>query len=532
MSDKWTLLADILGGIGLFLIGMIIMTEGLKQIAGKSIRTSLMAYTRSPYSGALWGAISTSILQSSSAVTVATVGFVRAGLMTFSHSLGVIFGANIGTTITGWLVLLLGFKLKLGAIVLPIIFCGALLRLFAKPQIAAIGFTIAGFGLIFTGITTLQDSMFGLREFFEFEHLSVNTLPEKLIVLCFGLVFTLITQSSSAGIAATLAALFSGLIEFEQAAILVIGMDIGTTFTALLATTGASISAKRTGYSHVIYNLLIGTSALFLIAPYIWLWENLTSDVIEQHKEIALVAFHSSFNTLGVLILLPFSQQFANLIEHLIKSENPSVLEQLDDSLLTQPSLALDLSLEPLKHQFISLLETCASLLHDNYLGQKSKLTKLHVEIDATLSFIEQIPVEDAQEPQRRRLVNLLHALDHLHRLLERCEEPPEYSFRKTDHTEIHEFPSRLIHDIKNLIVAIKTNQLMNGIKGINNISNELEINHQPFRKTILLKVTHQEFDIDHATKALAAFRWLIHISSHIERCASHLADASISAGN
>jgi phosphate:Na+ symporter len=282
----------------------------------------------------------------------------------------------------------------------------------------------------------------------------------------------------------------------------------------------------------LIYNLLIGTSALFLISPYIWLWESISAQPINQHPEVALVAFHSSFNALGVIILLPFSQQYATLIERLIKTEQPSVLEQLDDSLLAQPSLALDLSLVPLTQQFISLLETSSSILHGNYLGQKTKLIKLQAEIDVTQSFIEQIPVEDAQEPQRRRLVNLLHALDHLQRLLERCEEPPDCSFSAADPTEIHEFSSQLIHDIKSLIVAIKTNQWMTALKEVNKVYNELEANHQPFRKTILLKVTHQEFDIEHATKVLAAFRWLVHITTHIERCASHLADASISAGN
>jgi len=531
MTDKWLLMAEISGGIGLFLLGMIIMTDGLKQIAGKSIRTHLMAYTQSPYSGAVWGAISTSILQSSSAVTVATVGFVRAGLMTFTHSLGVIFGANIGTTMTGWLVLLLGFKLKLGTIALPIVLFGALLRLFAKPSIAPLGLAIAGFGLIFTGISTLQDSMFGLREYFEFEQLSVETLPKKFIVLCFGIIFTLITQSSSAGVAATLSALFSGLIEFEQAAVLVIGMDIGTTFTALLATTGASISAKRTGYSHVIYNLLIGSTALFLISPYIWFWESLSTQTINNHSEVALIAFHSSFNILGVMILLPFSQQFANLIEKLVKAPTPNVLEQLDDSLLVQPSLALDLSIEPLKKQFISLLETIISILHGNYLGQKSKLIKLQADIDVIRTFIDQIPVEAAQESERRRLIDLLHALDHLQRLHERCEYPPKCTFSNADPTEIHEFSGQLMNEIKNLIVAIKTNQWITGLTEINQISNELSVNQQPFRKTILLKVSHQEFDITHATNVLEAFRWLKHITKHIERVTSHLADASVSAG-
>ena len=146
-------LLQTIGGLGLFLLGMIIMTEALRSLAGQIIRNALMRFTRNPLSGAVTGAISTAVLQSSSATTVAAVGFVGAGLITFPESLGIIFGANIGTTITGWLVALIGFKLQLGTLMFPVIFIGVMLRLFGNKRISNIGMGIAGFALIFIGIS-------------------------------------------------------------------------------------------------------------------------------------------------------------------------------------------------------------------------------------------------------------------------------------------------------------------------------------------------------------------------------------------
>ncbi|MCG8325163.1 MAG: Na/Pi symporter, partial [Thiotrichales bacterium] len=141
-----------LGGLGLFLLGMIIMTGSIRELAGSSLRRFLLKFTKTPVSGVLTGTVSTAILQSSSATTVASVGFVAAGILTFSQALGIIFGANIGTTVTGWMVALLGFKLKLGEIVLPLILIGAALKLFGKGKAGSAGLALAGFGLIFVGI--------------------------------------------------------------------------------------------------------------------------------------------------------------------------------------------------------------------------------------------------------------------------------------------------------------------------------------------------------------------------------------------
>ncbi|MDQ1362380.1 MAG: phosphate:Na+ symporter, partial [Pseudomonadota bacterium] len=138
-----------IGGLGLFLLGMVIMTDGLRSMAGDAVRNVLMRFTRSPLSGAVTGAVTTVILQSSSATTVTAVGFVGAGLMSFSQALGVIFGANIGTTLRGWVIVLVGFKLQLGLILMPLILFGALARLLSRSYMAHIGFALAGFGLIF-----------------------------------------------------------------------------------------------------------------------------------------------------------------------------------------------------------------------------------------------------------------------------------------------------------------------------------------------------------------------------------------------
>ncbi|MBU2876323.1 MULTISPECIES: Na/Pi cotransporter family protein [Aliiglaciecola] len=523
MTDKWTLFAEILGGVGLFLLGMIVMTDGLKDLAGKLIRVRLMEYTRSPYSGALCGALSTAILQSSSAVTVATVGFVRAGLMTFSHSLGVIFGANIGTTITGWLVLLFGFKLKLGVIAFPLIFSGALLRLFAKTNLAALGLTIAGFGLIFVGITELQQSMSSLRDFFSFEGLSVSTLLQKLTVLGFAILFTLVIQSSSAGVAAALTALYSDLIDFEVAATLVIGMDIGTTVTALMATTGASIAAKRTGYSHVIYNLFTGVTALMFVTPFVVAWEYLTAEPIVEHAEIALITFHSTFNLLGIIIVLPFSNVFAKVIERLIRSNQKTNSDQLDDSILNQPSIALDLALDSLRKQMISLLKTTSEILQKDT-SMATKLVELQTDIDVSREFIDSIPVENSA--QQERLLNMIHTLDHMQRLHERCEELPSQRFSNSLPTELNDWSIKLNEAITTLVSGIEQNQWSTPMKKVTELYKKLNSEHREFRHNILTRVTNDEFNIVDATNMLDAFRWLVHVAQHIERCANHLSES------
>lgn len=208
--------AQLCGGIGLFLLGMTLMTDGLKDIAGESLRQWLGRFTGSPLKAMSSGIIFTLIVQSSTATTLATIGFVSAGILTFAQSVGVIIGANIGTTSTGWMVAaLLGVKFSIGQFALPLITAGALLKILAQGRLALTGLVIAGFGLIFFGIELLQVAMSSLANRIDLSIFSTQNFFSKLLLVLIGLVMTVILQSSSAAITTTITALASQIIQLE-----------------------------------------------------------------------------------------------------------------------------------------------------------------------------------------------------------------------------------------------------------------------------------------------------------------------------
>ena len=221
----------LLGGLGLFLLGMTLLTEGVKTYAGTQLKQALMRLTGTPLKALVSGAFITLLIQSSSATTVAVVGFVSAGVVSFSQAVGIVMGASLGTTATGWIVAGVGLKVSLGFYALPMVTAGAFARVLAGPRLAALGTAVAGFGLIFVGIDFLQQGMAGVGG-----RLAIAQLPEHgvlahLVAAALGLLITIVVQSSSAAAAMALTALAAGTINFEQAASFVIGAAIGTTVT-------------------------------------------------------------------------------------------------------------------------------------------------------------------------------------------------------------------------------------------------------------------------------------------------------------
>jgi len=514
------------GGLGLFLLGMIVMTEGLRSLAGDSMRNALIRFTKSPTSGAATGAISTALLQSSSATTVAAVGFVAAGLMTFPQTLGIIFGANIGTTITGWMVALLGFKLQLGTIVLPLILLGVMLKLFFKDKMASFGYTLAGFGLIFVGISLLQEGMSGFEGIITPENLPSDSLLGILKLVALGIIATFITQSSSAGVAATLTALYANAINFEQAAALVIGMDVGTTVTALMATIGGSVNVRRTGFSHLIYNLFTGVMAIILIAPYISLWDTLAPGALMQNAEIALVAFHTFFNILGVMIVLPFTHQFAHLIEKMIPSKEPTFTEKLDKRLLEEPNLALEAARISAQAEFIALLQHINFILGDVEYGKKSNLTLLQSSLDQTHHYIDEIDPKQEKDAKWKKLISLIHILDHAQRLHERCEEE-EYRARLVEKSpDLHSEHMHLITSNHKIISAISDKRFSDARKYARQNEKHIIRFMEPYRNMITEQMAKDEINIPLGTSKLEADRWLIRVSHHIARITFHMEKA------
>lgn len=519
-----------IGGLGLFLLGMTVMTDGLKSLAGNAMRAVLMRFTHSPLSGALTGAATTAILQSSSATTVATIGFVSAGLISFSAALGVIFGANVGTTVTGWLVAILGFKLKLGTVMLPVIFVGASLRLFTHGKGAQAGFALAGFGLIFVGISTMQDAMGGLTGIISPERLPADTGFGRLQLVLLGGITTVITQSSSAGVAATLAALYAGAVSFPQAAALVIGMDVGTTVTAVLATVGGSINARRTGLSHVMYNLWTAVLALLFLSPYIGLWEWLAPGQLMQNAEIGLVAFHTCFNILGVAAILPVTRQFAWLIIALMPGQGVIYTDGLSDALLEQPPLALNAVQTAIQAEFAALLQHLQAILGDPQ-GQRINLAELQTALDETYTYLDRLHLQSGADPNWERLINMIHALDHLQRIHERCEEDEDRASTVKLTLDLAPEHQLLIEAMGETLTLVQANRWDNAAHRANLAAEVIHKKVRPYRQGTMTQVGSGQIDVVSGTARLEAIRWLRRVSKHINRICHHMNAALLAIG-
>lgn len=334
----------LLGGLGLFLLGMLLMTDGLRVAAGPALSGILSGSTQTPGRGLASGILVTALVQSSSAVTVATIGFVNAGLLTFAQSLWVIFGANVGTTMTGWLVALIGFKVKIEALALPLIGIGMALRLTgAESRRGAAGTAVAGFGLLFLGISFLQQAFTGADAL----NLAVLSGRGVLSVLAFvlaGLLLTVLMQSSSAALAVVLTLAQTGVLPLQEAAAAVIGANVGTTVTALLATIGATPNARRAAAAHVMFNVLTAVAALLLL-PLLIGFVDLLRDVfdMDQSPAVSLALFHSLFNVLGVLLMWPLAERLAALLLRRFRTREEEIGQPqfLDRNVAAVPSLAV-----------------------------------------------------------------------------------------------------------------------------------------------------------------------------------------------
>ena len=419
----FTIASNLIGGIGLFLLGMILMTEGLKSLAGNALKSWLQRFTGSPSKALLTGISLTALVQSSSVTTMATIGFVSAGLLNFSSSIGVILGANLGTTSTGWIVSLLGLKFSIVDFILPLIGLGALMRLFGKHRVAHLGLAIAGFSIIFVGIQTLQVGMAGVADRFDLSQYPSAGIQARVILVLIGTLITILMQSSSAAVATTITALAAGTISMEQAAALVIGQNLGTTVNAVIAAIGASIPAKRTALVHVLFNLGTGIIAFFLLPAFIYLLDSLADRWLAADQALSLAAFHTAFNILGVLIFMPLRQQMAWVAETLITESKPSLTRQLNTGLIAIPSLAIDTAKQIIQNCILITLQNAASRLR----GEESDiplrfLKEVQAANEDVAAFISKLP--SASGDELSRLNDLLHALDHCNQCAEEAIQP------------------------------------------------------------------------------------------------------------
>ncbi|XOV79485.1 MAG: Na/Pi cotransporter family protein [Aestuariibacter sp.] len=346
MDQTLMTIGMLVGGLGLFLLAIGMMTDGLKLAAGPSLRTMLSSWTNSPKRGIATGFIMTAIVQSSSAVTVASIGFVNAGLLTMRQALGVVYGSNVGTTMTAWLVALVGFKINIQAFALPMIGIGMIVRL-VRPEgrFPAFGLALVGFGLFFVGIDVLKDAFEEVVQSFDIAQFSADGIAGIVTFLIIGIVMTILTQSSSAAIALTITAASSGLVGIYAAAALVIGANVGTTSTALIASLNATSHAKRVAAAQVIFNVATAVVAL-LILPILFFAIEAMSEFFGLIPEpsITLAMFHTIFNVLGVLLVYPHNDRFVRFLEKHFKHGESEIVRPkfLDSNIATTPELAMN----------------------------------------------------------------------------------------------------------------------------------------------------------------------------------------------
>ncbi|MDO6480553.1 Na/Pi cotransporter family protein [Shimia thalassica] len=410
------------GGIGMFLLGMKIMTNALREAAGGNLRDWLSRFTTTPLRGVMTGAITTAIIQSSSATSVMVVGFVGAGLLSLGQALGVLYGANIGTTATGWIVSLLGFKLQLGSLAMALLFPAALLDLLAHGTLARVGRVVAGLCLLLVGLEFLQDGMKGLTEGARFDMLPSGTLGSVLLLLLIGAVFTILVQSSSAAVALALVLLDGGVISVSQATAMVIGMNIGTTFTAMMASVGGSRPMRQTAVGNLVFNLV--TSALALPVA-IFAEDQMTALAVATDPMTALLLFHLGFNVVGTALFLPFTSEFAAFIARLVPETKTDSLISLDRALLQDPGTALIAAQTALITIVGRLFDALGSALQpEPDLRLLAALAPVEEAVEELVAFLEDIRLPEGVEDDEKIYTELLHQTDHVMRLLEHARRP------------------------------------------------------------------------------------------------------------
>lgn len=510
-------LAGIVGGIGLFLLGMILMTDGLKAVAGDALRRWLERFTGHRLGAVATGCAATLVVQSSTATTLATIGFVSAGLLALPNAIGVIIGANLGTTSTGWIVSLLGLKFSMATAAMPLVGIGAIVRLLGRDRVAEAGSVLAGFGLIFVGIDVLQGGMAGLAERIDLSRYSSPGIGPRLLLVGIGLGMTVIMQSSSAAIATTLTAVASGTIGLDQAAALVVGQNVGTTFTAVIAAIGASVPARRTALVHVLFNVVTACIVFVLLPWIVGLLERMTGDQGNgADHALTIAAFHTAFSLLGAALFLPFVPQLARFVIWLLPQRQPELTRHLDPSLREVPALAVAAAITTLRGVLAQGFGAVGRGLLAQAHASPEQYARWRQAAEAAGELVERLPSTDART--LARLADTVHLIDHVRQFVRAAGKPSRYAALDTApglRERADELGRALIDAAPVLAVGapVPPEQLpatrqetSGGVRG-----------------RIVDASAAGDLEVDDALAALSAQRWLERLSHHARRALHYL---------
>jgi len=527
------------GGVGLFLLGMMLLTDGLKAVAGDALRAILTRWVRGPISGACWGAVLTALVQSSTATTLATVGFVSAGLLTFTQSVGVILGANIGTTSTGWIVSQLGFKVSLGQIAPPIVLLGVVLRLLRRGRWSHAGTALAGFGLLFIGIDMIQGGMAGLAARIDPGDLpgadGDDGLRARAVLVGIGAIMTVVMQSSSASMAVTLAAVASGSVLPVQAAALVVGHNIGSVATAAFAAIGSPVPARRTVMVHVLFNVFAGAVA-FAFMPWMWRACQAIAGVMgATDAPTALAAFHTAQNVVGVALVLPGVGVFSTLIERLIPDRSPRPTRFLGPAVAEVGPVALEAARRALGGVLGAVAGVAGRAVREGPAGARADLPAMAAAIADIRRFVHSLGRAAQGGAEVDRQAGLLHACDHAARLIDALDDPPEPGGLARDDAAVASAADLLADLASDLARACTADgaeppgvriplSAAPVVARAEAVSRELAAARKRERRAALDAVAAGRLDPDRASARIEAMLWLDRVAYHLWRAARYIA--------
>lgn len=419
--DIWKLLA----GLGIFMFGMFIMEESIRNLSGRAFKRLIRVYTTGKIKSIFSGIFVTSILQSSSAVSLMVLAFVGAGIMSMGNAIGVILGSNIGTTVTAWIVATIGFKVNIESFALPLIGLGGLGLIFLGKSIkySNISKLLVGFGFLFMGL----DYMKGSVEIFA-SKFDISTFADYgiIVYLLIGLLLTAIMQSSSATMAIILTTLNAGIITFDSATAMVIGANVGTTVTILLGSIGAIQVKKRVAYSHFAFNLITGVLALILLPFLVLIVQQFIDTTVDA--VIGLALFHTIFNILGVAAFYPLINVFSRLLTKVFPDRKAELTLFIDNTTPDVPEAAISALKNETLHLVrnvqrynLSLLKVDENLVFSNYdysnsekkqksLSSDEKYENIKLLQAEIFTFATQVQGHELTEKEPEELNRYLHA--------------------------------------------------------------------------------------------------------------------------
>jgi phosphate:Na+ symporter len=463
--DLWKLIA----GLGIFLIGMFMLEDAIKMLSGKAFRRMIRLYTNGRFRAIGSGTLVTAILQSSSAVSLMVLAFVGAGVMSMQNAIGVIMGSNIGTTLTIWLVAIVGFKVKIESFALPFVGLGGIGLVFCDPsskpyQVCRL---LIGFGFLFLGLDYMKSSVESIGQNFD-----LSMVPEYglLLYLLAGTLLTAIMQASAASIAVILTALHSGLITFDIGVAMVIGANVGTTITVILGSLGGIPAKKRVAFSHLVFNVITGVVAFLSIKGLVLFITHFID--VQSNDVMGLALFHTLFNIIGVILFFPFISLLTNQLYRLFPDRKAILTVYINNT----PTEVIEAATSALRKEILHLLQECqlygARLLN----------------IDRQLLFAEALPL---QKSSKKKL-----SFGSLYENIKRLHAEIFAYYSKLQNQKLEESEAK---ELEHIIFASRN--IMNSNKNFKGIQHDLDefegsentylnSQHKLFRKR-LLKVYH-----------------------------------------